>query len=175
MMKQTFTREVPSTEPAVQVIAGAELKLSSLVFEPGTPIPKVYTCAGANVNPPLTIENPPGNAKQFVLIMHDPNASDGDPVHWLAWNIPVDTTAIAEHSVPAGATEGTTGFGKTGYSGPCPALGTGTHNYVFDLYALNGSLTLDPQTKRAGVLSAMNGKVISRTQLVGTVTAAPKQ
>ena len=48
------------------------------------------------------------------------------------------------------------------------------HQYAFELYALNDTLSLDSSTKRDGVISAMNGKVISRTQLVGTVTADPK-
>jgi len=174
MVNQTFRREVPSVDPAVQTTEGAKFSISSSAFESQKPIPSIYTCSGANINPPLTIENPPGNAKEFVLILHDPDAVDGDWVHWIAWNIPVDTTVIAEHSVPSGATEGTTDFGKVGYGGPCPPVGSGTHNYTFELYALNDTLTLDPQTKRDGLVAAMNGKVIARTQLIGTVVAPNK-
>lgn len=174
MVKQTFRREVPSVESVVQVVDGAQFALTSPAFDSQGLIPAVYTCSGANINPPLTIENPPGNAKEFVIIMHDPDASNGDWVHWIVWNIPVDTTAISEHSLPLNAIEGTTDFGKSGYGGPCPPAGSGKHHYVFELYALNDTLKLDPQTKRDGLLSAMNGKVLSRTQLVGVVEAPAK-
>jgi Raf kinase inhibitor-like YbhB/YbcL family protein len=174
MVKQTFRREVPSVEQAVQTVVGAEFKLSSPAFDNGTAIPTVYTCTGANINPPLNIENIPGNAKEFVVIMHDPDASSGDLVHWVAWNIPVNNSAILEHSIPDGAKQGTSDFGNIGYSGPCPPAGSGTHHYIFELYALNDTLNLDTSTKRAGVISAMNGKVIAKTQLTGTVSASAK-
>lgn len=174
MVKQTFKREVPSVESAIQSVQGAEFSISSPAFDSGGAIPAIYTCSGANINPPLSIENIPGNAKEFVLIMHDSDAQPSDWVHWVVWNIPVDTATIVEHSIPLNAKQGTTDFGNTGYSGPCPAIGTGTHHYQFDLYALNDTLSLDPATKRAGVISAMNGKVISKAQLTGTVTAAKK-
>lgn len=174
MMKQTFRREVPSVEPAIQNIQGAQFTLSSPAFDNGAQIPAVYTCSGANINPPLRIDNIPGNAKEFVLIMHDPDAPSGDWVHWVVWNIPVDNSAIDEHSVPAESKQGVTDFGNKGYGGPCPPAGTGTHHYVFELYALNDTLSLDTSTKRAGVISAMNGKVIAKAQLTGTVAAKSK-
>lgn len=172
MLKQTFRREVPSVEPGIQITEGGSFKLSSPVFDAQGTIPAVYTCKGASINPPLTIENAPGNAKTFVLIVHDPDASNGDWVHWLVWNIPVTTTTISEHSVPENASQGTSDFGSVGYGGPCPPANSGTHHYVFELYALNDTVSLDPQTKRDGLVSAMNGKLIARTQLVGTVETA---
>lgn len=171
MMGQTFRREVPSVEPAVQTVEGAKLALTSTAFESGQPIPAVYTCNGANVNPPLSIENPPGNAKEFVLILHEPDAASGDWVHWTLWNIPVDTTSIAEHAIPVGSIQGLTNFGIPGYGGPCPPNASGTHRYIFELYALNDKLNLDEKTSRDGLVAAMNGKILARTQLVGTVTA----
>jgi Raf kinase inhibitor-like YbhB/YbcL family protein len=174
MVKQTFRREVPSVEPAIQTVEGAQFKLSSPAFDNGAAIPAVYTCSGANINPPMTIENTPGNAKEFVLIMHDPDASSGDFVHWVAWNISVDNSTISEHSAPDNSKQGINDYGNNGYNGPCPTAGSGTHHYVFELYALNDTLNLDTSTKRAGVISAMNGKVIAKTVLTGTVTASSK-
>lgn len=169
MIGQTFRREVPSVEPAVQTVDGAKLALTSTAFESEQPIPAVYTCNGANINPPLSIENPPGNAKEFVIIVHDPDAGDGNWVHWTVWNIPLDTTSIAEHSFPPEVTQGTTSFGTAGYGGPCPPNGSGMHRYIFELYALNDTLNLSSTTSRDELVAAMNGKVLARTQLVGTV------
>jgi len=42
------------------------LKLSSPAFQNGGEIPKKYSCDGANVNPPLTIENVPSNTKSLA-------------------------------------------------------------------------------------------------------------
>ena len=43
-------------------------------------------------------------------------------------------TAIGEGETPAGATAGRNDFGTTGWRGPCPP--SGTHTYLFRLYAL---------------------------------------
>lgn len=171
MMMQTFKREVPSVEPQIQSEPGQLLTISSPAFEPEGVIPTKYTCKGETFNPPLAIENPLTNVKTYVLIVHDPDATEKDWVHWLVWNIPPDTKLIAEHSVPVGSVEGTTDYDKPGYGAPCPPDGTGTHRYNFELYALNDTLNLDPTTTRDGLVAAMNGKVITRTKLVGIVTA----
>jgi Raf kinase inhibitor-like YbhB/YbcL family protein len=38
--------------------------------------------------------------------------------------------------LPAGALQGRTDFGTTGYGGPCPPAGDKPHRYIFTLYAL---------------------------------------
>jgi hypothetical protein len=172
MMKQTFNREVPSVEPAAESSTRDIFKLTSPVFDNSGAIPAIYTCKSDNISPPLAIQNVPDNTKELALIMHDPNAVDKDWVHWLVWKIPVTTSLISEHQVPADSIEGTTDFGKPGYGGPCPPAGTGTHNYTFDLYALNDTIDLDATATRDTLIAAMNGKVVAKAQLVGRVTAA---
>lgn len=172
MLKQTFRREVPSIEQTLTT-QSSDFKLSSPAFENDSSIPVTYTCKGANVNPPLVIDSAPGGAKEFVLIVHDQNAQNGDAVHWTLWNIPLQTTAIEERVLPEGVNQGKTSFG-TSYSGPCPANGTGKHTYIFELYALNDTIKLDPSSSRDSLISAMNGKIVARTQLSGTVEAQPK-
>ena len=171
MVRQTFNRQVPSVETATQVQTNAPFKLSSPVFDADGTIPAKYTCNGENVNPPFTIQNPPGNAKDFVLIMHDPDATTGDRVHWLVWNIAIETTLVRENSIPLNSVQGTAQSGKQNYEGPCPPKGTGVHRYVFELYALNDKLSIPPETTRDGLIAAMNGKVISKIQLIGLVNA----
>jgi phosphatidylethanolamine-binding protein (PEBP) family uncharacterized protein len=72
----------------VTKIAG--LKISSPALENGREIPKKFTCDGANVNPPLKIENVPSNAKSLALILDDIDAPRGTYVHWILWNIAPD-------------------------------------------------------------------------------------
>lgn len=141
------------------------MQLTSPAFENDGPIPKEYTCQGKNVNPPLAISEVPAEAKSLVLVMTDPDAPRGTFIHWTVWNIPTDTTAIAEDSVPAGAVEGATSKGKPGYLGPCPP--DGEHRYRFILIALDTTLDLPPTTTDDQLQAAGSGHVVERTELVG--------
>ncbi|MEW6611061.1 MAG: YbhB/YbcL family Raf kinase inhibitor-like protein [Patescibacteria group bacterium] len=141
------------------------MKLSSSAFLHNTEIPSQYTCDGRDVNPPLTIEGVPADAQSLVLIVDDPDAPRGDWVHWLVWNINPSTSRIEEDSVPAGAAEGTTDFGRTGWGGPCPP--SGVHRYQFKLYALDTTLSLVPSAKKRDVERAMEGHVLVQATLVG--------
>jgi Raf kinase inhibitor-like YbhB/YbcL family protein len=146
------------TEPG----AGA-LSLTSSVFEDNEPIPAHYTCDGDNVLPPLAISGVPEGTASLAIIVTDLDGPGGDFVHWSVWNIEPATTEIAEASVPAGAVEGATGRGSPGFFGPCPP--SGEHRYVFDLYALDETLTLDATVDKAALLSAMEGQILSQTSL----------
>ncbi len=171
MVRQTFNRQVPSVETATQVQSDAPFKLLSPVFDADGAIPIKYTCNGKNVNPPLSIQNPPSNAKDFVLIMYDPDSTGGDRVHWLVWNIATETTLIRENSTPLSSIQGTADSGKQSYEGPCPPKGSGTHHYIFELYALNDKLNAPSDTTRDGLITVMNGKVIAKFELTGIVNA----
>jgi len=66
-----------------------KLTVRSPVFAQNTIIPKKYTCDGDGINPPLTIEDVPKQAKSLSLIMDDPDAPSGTFDHWVVWNIPL--------------------------------------------------------------------------------------
>lgn len=149
----------------------SDLKLVSGVFREGASIPSPYTCRGRNVNPPLNIHNVPAGTQSLTLIMHDPDAVKADFLHWLIWDIPPSTESIAANSVPVGAIQGNNDMGKLGYSGPCPPDGTGTHRYVFELYALDKTLDLPRQASRQDVNRAMQGHIIKEHKLIGTFAA----
>lgn len=138
------------------------MKLTS-VFENNGNIPKEYTCDGDDISPELNIEDVPENAKSLVLINDDPDAPMGTWVHWLIWNIPVDTKTIGKGSKIG--VEGTTSFGRTGYGGPCPP--SGKHRYFFKLYALDTELDLPESTTKKELEKAMKGHIIEKTELIG--------
>jgi phosphatidylethanolamine-binding protein (PEBP) family uncharacterized protein len=55
--------------------------------------------------------------------------------------------------------------GQPGYMAPCPPVGT--HRYEFRVYALDVG-SIQPSTKdKAGVMSAMDGHILSYGELVG--------
>lgn len=146
----------------------ATLKISSTAFAHNGPIPSKYTCDGADVSPPLAIENVPAGAKSLALIMDDPDAPAGTWVHWVMWSIEPSTKEVRENTVPAGASQGITDFRKAKYGGPCPP--SGTHRYFFKLYALDAVLALAPNAGKAAVEAAMKSHILAQTELIGLYT-----
>jgi Raf kinase inhibitor-like YbhB/YbcL family protein len=139
------------------------LSIKSTAFDSNKLIPKKYTCDGENINPPLTIEGTPKEAKTFVLIMDDPDAPSGTFDHWVVWNIPSSTVRIGEHSVPG--VEGLNSARENIYHGPCPP--SGTHRYFFKVYALDTALSLNVNSSKKDVEKAMQGHVLAKGELVG--------
>ena len=148
------------------------LQISSPAFAQNEAIPAKYTADGENISPPLEISSDSDEAESLVLIIDDTDAAT-DPHgpgkvydHWVVFNIPPDTTYIAEGNVPSGAIQGANGAGQSRYTGPAPP--TGTHRYSFRLYALRGELTLDHTATKEDVQEAMEPILISQAELVGT-------
>lgn len=144
-----------------------EFKLISSAFNHNEFIPKTYSCEGKNISPPLEILNCPSGAESLVLVMDDPDAPGGVWTHWLVWNISPDTHFIVEDSIPTGAIEGRTSFGKTSYGGPCPPKGHGLHHYHFKLMVLNEKIELEEGASREALESVLKGRVVSEALLVG--------
>ncbi|HZS19043.1 MAG TPA: YbhB/YbcL family Raf kinase inhibitor-like protein [Candidatus Udaeobacter sp.] len=143
---------------------GTNMKITSSAFQQGGNIPSKYTCDGADTSPPLQIADTPASAKSLVLIVDDPDAPTGLFTHWIAWNIPAETNAIAEGSTPQGV-RGTNDFGKSGYGGPCPPAGT--HRYYFRILALDRQLDLPPGSRRTQLDAAVKGHVVAQGELMG--------
>lgn len=141
------------------------LKISSPAFENNGPIPVKYTCDGANVNPPLKIENTPRETKSIALIFDDIDAPRGSYVHWILWSIDPTIKEIKENSVPEGTVQGMNGFKKQSYGGPCPP--GRAHRYVFKIFALDTRLNLDPNSTKADLEKVMRGHVKAQAQLMG--------
>jgi Raf kinase inhibitor-like YbhB/YbcL family protein len=141
------------------------LKISSPAFENGGEIPKQYTCDGANINPPLRIENVPSNTKSIALVLDDIDAPRGTYVHWILWNIDPNVMEVKKDSVPEGAVQGVNDFNKRNYGGPCPPRRA--HKYVFKIYALDTLLNLNSNSTKKDLEKTMEGHIISRSELTG--------
>jgi len=104
---------------------------------------------------------------RLALVVDDPDARGF--VHWVLF----DVSAEATGSLPAGfsasahaPSEGMNDFGRVGYAGPCPP--SGSHRYVFTLYALDTVLK-PPGTPRADeVREAMRGHVLAEARLTAS-------
>jgi Raf kinase inhibitor-like YbhB/YbcL family protein len=147
-----------------------DIKITSSAFQDGGLIPAKYTCDGADVSPPLQWDNVPQSAKSIALICDDPDAPMGTFVHWVLFNLPAETRQLAEKvaadkTLPSGARQGTSGFGRVGYGGPCPP--SGTHRYFFKIYALDTTLDLPAGARKSDLLKVMQGHILAQGQLVG--------
>jgi hypothetical protein len=147
-----------------------EIKVTSSAFEDGGLIPAKYTCDGEDISPPLQWAGVPEGAGSVALICDDPDAPMGTFVHWVLFNLPATTTELAEDvpadkTLPNGARQGITDFGRIGYGGPCPP--SGTHRYFFKIYALDTELALKAGASKREMLRAMEGHILAQGQLMG--------
>lgn len=155
--------------PAAGSVA-QKLNVKSPVFSQGERIPVKYTCDGENVSPPVSWSPGPATTRAYALIMDDPDAP-GTFTHWVLFNLPANTTSLAEQvsareRLDDGALQGKNDFGGIGYGGPCPPAGK-PHHYHFRVYALDTMLSQEQGASKAGLLRAMNGHVLAEGELVG--------
>jgi Raf kinase inhibitor-like YbhB/YbcL family protein len=155
----------------------AKFALSS-AFGDGKTIPTRHANKGVsdgqNVSPPLSWANLPEGTKSLAVACIDRHPIANNWVHWLVINIAARSTSLSEGTsqtkmFPAGARELENTFGTTGWGGPQPPPGSGTHLYEFLLYALSvDTLNLPVKTNLASFNKAINGKVLATAKLVGT-------
>jgi Raf kinase inhibitor-like YbhB/YbcL family protein len=142
----------------------AGFELTSPAFDEGGMIPGRFTCDGEDVSPALEWAGAPESVGALVLIVDDPDARGF--VHWIV----LDVTPTASGGLPEGVSaspdaprQGQNDFGRIGYGGPCPP--SGTHRYVFNLYALDAPLNLAGSPGAPDVRAAMEGHVLAEAQL----------
>ncbi len=141
------------------------LTVTSAAFAEGANIPSKYTCTGESVSPPLQWSGAPAQTKSYALIVEDPDAPSGTFYHWVDFNIPASQTQISEGAKNVG-TPGKYSAGKLGYTGPCPP--SGTHRYIFNLYALDvPSLNLGQGATRDQVQNAIQSHILAQGKLMG--------
>lgn len=177
-----LAQPAPPAQPAQfqRRAPAATMTLTTTAWTDGGAIPTRYSQKGRDVSPPLSWAGAPADTVSFVLIVHDIDQPIGsgtdDMLHWLVWNIPKDTTGIAER-VPQGAQwpNGARQISGTGpyYRGPAAPASGQPHHYVFEIFAVDTTVNVpavgqSPAETRAAVLSAMAGHVRARGALVGT-------
>ncbi len=148
--------------------------LKSSDIQQGERIEKRFTCDGEDISPELHWEDVPAGAESLALIVEDPDAPMGTFIHWVLYDIPADLDGLARGASRsdalkrAGMKEGTTGFGRRGYNGPCPPPGHGDHRYYFRLLALDVKrLDVRGNANKADVEEAMRGHILAEASLMG--------
>ena len=165
--------EETAPTPTVEAteIAPIVFSLTSDAFAEGEFIPDKYAyslggqCSGENFSPSLIWTGAPEGTQSFAILVNDPDG--GNWVHWLLFDIPADVTQLDEATSGPDdvGVRGVNDFGNLGYGGPCPP--SGTHRYIFTLYALDTVLSLPQGASRTRFNSAIDGHVLGTTQLTG--------
>ncbi len=146
------------------------LVLTSPAFADGDPIPREYSCRGADVSPELAWQGVPAGTAALVLLVDDPDGRDW--VHWSVIDLPGRDGALPRGVSPAAASpqQGRNDFGRVGYGGPCPP--SGNHHYNFTLYALAAPLGLAGHPDGKAVRAALRGAtILGQVALSGTYRA----
>ena len=142
----------------------AAMEITSRDFKNNQPMPVIHTCDGNDVSPQLSWSGAPAGTKSFALTCIDPDAPSGDFIHWLVYDIPPSITNFPQGGLlTAGVQAVTNDFGKKSYGGPCPP--SGTHRYVFTMYALKKE-KLDGVTKN-NFLQKVKENQIAKALLTG--------
>ena len=158
---------------------GPPMTLTIAAFPDGGQIPVKFSQAaegaapGEGTSPALSWANTPAGTQSFVLHMHDMdvarNKTTDDQAHWVVWNIPATATGLPE-GVPKGSQrpDGSYQISATGpvYRGPgAPATGP-QHHYMFEIYALDTKLEVQPTADafetRTNVLKALQGHILGK-------------
>ena len=149
--------------------------LLSSALSDSAEIPRRYTARGDDVSPPLSWQDSPSGTRSFVLIVDDPDAPDPAAprmtwVHWLLYNIPADSCALAEgvadSELGSGTQQGLNDWKQTGYRGANPPIGE--HRYFHKLYALDTLLPDLHRPTKAQLEKAMRGHILAEAKLMGT-------
>ncbi len=151
------------------------LTLRSPAFADGEELDPSFTAGEEDaVAPPLEWAAPPPGAQELVLIVEDASTGGGKTphCHWLVWGLAPQRGKLLEGEVPPRVGKNT--GGNSEWLLPDPALDSGSHAYVFQLFAVDLPLTLMPGATRDDLLSAIKGRIMSAAVLTGTFTGRPK-
>ena len=146
------------------------MKLLSDSFSADSKIPMKFSCEGEGISPSLKWEDVPIETRSFALIVDDPDAPNRTFVHWVLYDLPMQTRNLPE-GVPrepmleGRGIQGKNDIGQLGYTPPCPP--SGIHRYFFKLYALDAPLGLDFGATKQDVEAAMENHILASAQLVG--------
>ena len=159
--------------------AAPAMTLTISGFADGSDIPVKFSQAapgaapGEGTSPEMKWANAPAGTQSFVINMHDMdvarNKTTDDQAHWVVWNIPATATGMPE-GVPKGAklADGSFQISATGqvYRGPGAGANGPKHHYMFELYALDTVVDVQPAADafetRANVMKAIQGHILAK-------------
>jgi Raf kinase inhibitor-like YbhB/YbcL family protein len=162
---------------AIQQQVNGSLQVQSTSIAAGA-LPDASGCKGPGVSPQISWNNPPAGTRSLALLMDDEDSVVGHLhrhyyAHWLVFDMPADRhdlmAGLPRQALPDGSQQGSNDSGESGYSGPCPNAGS-THHYAITVYALDTRLGLAAGTTGRQLLTAIDGHILARGQILATYT-----
>ena len=131
--------------------------LTSHDIEDGGVLPDAHVKAKGNTSPHLKWSGAPEGTKSYAVTCYDPDAPTGSGFwHWTVANIPAGVTELPTGGpMPAGAVEGRTDYGETGFGGAAPPPGHGPRRYIFTVFAVDTD-RLDVTPDNSGAVFGFN-------------------
>jgi Raf kinase inhibitor-like YbhB/YbcL family protein len=150
--------------------APESITVTSPVFGVTVNLPKIYTCHGPGLSPPLQWSGAISPApKSYAIVVDDAAAPISPYVYWLVFDLSPSTVAIGQNQLPTGARQAQNSAGRVSYDPPCPQ--SRNHKYRFTVYALNARINLPSGTSLRSAWSAIASHVIAAGRL--TADASP--
>jgi Raf kinase inhibitor-like YbhB/YbcL family protein len=153
----------------------AQLKLTSTVFGNGQYIPVEYSADGSGISPSLQWDCIPSGTLSFAMVMTDldipsPTKRWAKFFHWVVYNIPANKTSLpvnfsVQESDRGGEVIAPNSASRRSYYPPCPV--SGTHEYVFKLFALDDVKIFPAGERLEQVLQEINSHTLLTSELVG--------
>ena len=128
-------------------------------------IDAAFTCTGDDASPPLRWAAIPAGTTQLVIIVTNP--TEAGFVHWVLTGIDPIVTSLADGRAPDGTLELLNGFGKIGWSGPCPAVGSRV-TLQFELLALGSELGITSNMPTAQAIGLARAGAIATATYTGS-------
>jgi Raf kinase inhibitor-like YbhB/YbcL family protein len=156
----------------------ASIVVASSSFASGGSIPHQHSADGERLSPALTWHGVPEDAESLALLIEDADSPTLSPfVHLVAWALPgcdgelAAGACNAKAGAPAdGAAEfrlGRNGLFGLGYTPPDPPPGHGPHRYIFQIFALDRSLSFRSTPSRGSLARELRRSAIAKGALEG--------
>lgn len=153
----------------------APFALTTSAFAEGAAIPAVHAC-NTHASPPLAWTSGPAGTQSYAVVMIDKTrVGTGDEVHWVLFDVPATTLALAAGvprtenlAVPAGAKQVASFDALPGYFGPCPPVGDGAHVYEWRVYSRSEAAlgTVSTATGKQAAAAAVAAGALAVTNAV---------
>lgn len=152
---------------------GETFELRSESFAPGGRLPERHVmpeAGGRNLSPALAWRGAPEDTRSYALTAIDEHPVADRFPHWLVYDMPPETTALAEGAsgtaMPGETRELPNGFRRPGWGGPRPPRGSGEHEYRFMLFALDvPHLDISPTADADELAGALEGHTLASAHL----------
>lgn len=154
--------------------SGDGFRIRAPAFENGT-IPERYTCDGAGVSPPLTVERIPDRAESVAIAgewLQSFNPASGPSTIWLLWGLPAENPLEIPEGIPPephpetfpNAAQGSNDEGSVGYRSPCHET-PDDNEYRFIALALSEHPDVEAGAVRDDFDDAIESTVVASTSV----------